>query len=65
MGIVLLALVLVGASIDTYSHYHEKKNAIKTELTVSSAESQNLDETIPVTKPKTLESVNEPESNKR
>mgnify|MGYP000060303477 FL=1 len=64
MGIVLLALVLVGASIDTYSHYHEKKNAIKTELTVSSAESQNLDETIPVTEPKTLDSVNETQSDK-
>ena len=65
MGIVLLALVLVGASIDTYSHYQKKKNAIKPELTVSSAESQNLDETIPVTKPKTLESVNETQSDKR
>lgn len=65
MGIVLLTLVLVGASIDTYSHYHEKKNVTKTELTVSSAESQNLDETIPVTKPKTLESVNETQSDKR
>ena len=64
-GLNLTAFIFKSAFDLSLYYINEKKNAIKTELTVSSAESQNLDETIPVTEPKTLESVNETESNKR
>lgn len=56
MGIVLLTLVLVGASLDTYHHYHDKKNATKNELTIALPENHDHDKTIQSTESKMLDS---------